>query len=159
MKPHTSFWWLGWLALLTSSTYGQGSDSASHDLRIFIVEAEPSGSGMGGMGLGGTYDPAHPTDAGKLVLRIVNNSRRDLTMNPKHMRVYAYAGRYAPPYLQGAAFLHEGDVTVPAGKSLDVLRVPLSDILDPARLNAQRTITWNWGIGQNAPYRPPHQSC
>ncbi len=51
MKPHTSFWWLGWLALLTSSTYGQGSDSASHDLRIFIVEAEPSGSGMGGMGL------------------------------------------------------------------------------------------------------------
>ncbi len=75
-------------------------------------------------------------------------------MNPKHMRVYAYAGRYAPPYLQGAAFLHEGDVTVPAGKSLDVLRVPLSDILDPARLNAQRTITWNWGNWTKRPLPP-----
>ncbi len=76
-----------------------GSDSASHDLRIFIVEAEPSGSGMGGMGWAEpTIRRILPT-AGKLVLRIVNNSRRDLTVNPKHMRVYAYAGRYyAPPH-------------------------------------------------------------
>ncbi len=114
---------------------------------------------MGGMGLGGTYDPAHPTDAGKLVLRIVNNSRRDLTVNPKHMRVYAYAGSYAPPYLQGAAFLYEGDVTVPAGKSLDVLRVPLSDILDQPVLMLSAQSLGIGGIGQNAPYRPPHQSC
>ncbi len=149
MNLLTTFCWLGSLAFFVTNLHGQRPDEGLHDLEIGVENAIADGFGMGG---GGHYDPSRPDGAGNLVVRVVNNSKRDLIINPKHVRICARGQRDLK--LNGVPFLYDDDVTVPAGKSLDIMKVPLLDILDPTRLKSQRTISWQWWAHPSPPTSP-----
>lgn len=149
MNSLTGFCWLGSFVFCVASLYGQYSKEVLHDLIVHVENLEPHGSGMGGGEA--TYDPSRPDRAGNLVVQVVNNSKRDLVISPEHVRICAALWDLK---LNGVPFLYEGDVTVPAGKTLDIMKVPLQDILDPTRLKSQRTIHWEWSRHPSPPTSP-----